>query len=341
MNWQAMEPLAAWAFRIAINALGVFLMTHGAIKDGAGMETFLGMATSAGATFWSWWVTTGHIQAAKFLQNVTQTATTAAAVEVAKHMQYTPAVATAATDAKATVAAAIEKAADPVLPRGVPLILLAVVAGMLLFPGAAMAQVKSLSQIQQDIDAANARLAAINKQISTAAGNAKQQVTAATTPTDPTAPLTCDFKMLTHMTPDNLVPTIKGCFAKGDAKIIDDFTKALASAKAFKGGLGDGDGINCLTPGLAIVQAGAITAEVPEVPAVLNADGSVKTPAVPKVEAEEPGLVTLYQKYREFTLAGGLTACQTWFNGPINATASAGIAGVGSAVAGAAILAPK
>ena len=103
MDWKAWEPLAAWAFRIVLNLVGAALVTHGIVSNGAGLETFLGMATSAGATFWSWWVTTGHLQAAKFLENVTQTATTAAAVEVAKHMQYTPAVATAATNAKTAV----------------------------------------------------------------------------------------------------------------------------------------------------------------------------------------------------------------------------------------------
>jgi hypothetical protein len=57
--------------------------------------------------------------------------------------------------------------------------------------------------------------------------------------------------------------------------------------------------------------------------------------------AQDPGPILLYQKYREFTLAGGLTACQTCFNGPINATAAVGVAGAGTIVAGAALLAPK
>jgi hypothetical protein len=141
MNWDAMKPMVSWVFRIAINAIGVFLMTHGTIKDGAGLETFLGMATSAGATFWSWWVTDGHIQAAKFLQNVTQTATTAAAVEVAKHMQYTPAVAVAASDAK-VVATALEPAVMLKDAAKAAIILVLLAAGALAFTGDAQAQTR-------------------------------------------------------------------------------------------------------------------------------------------------------------------------------------------------------
>lgn len=156
---------------------------------------------------------------------------------------------------------------------------------------------------------------------------------------DPSAPVACDFKMLTKLSPDNLVPTIKGCLSDVNVDLVNDTQRALDSAKAYVGptggAAGDGDGINCLTPGLAIFQAGV---QIPAVPAVLAADGTVTTPAVP---AKDPGPILLYQKYREFTLAGGLTACQTWFNGPINATAAAGIAGAGTALVGAALLAPK
>lgn len=190
--------------------------------------------------------------------------------------------------------------------------------------GSAMAQIqiKTPQQMINDLRAENATL--------------KQQVTTVVTPAPASdAPLACDFKMFTHFTPENLIPTLKGCFANGDAKIVKDATNALASAKAFKGNIGDGDGINCLTPGLEIIKAGAVIAYVP---AVMSTDGT--TVMTPEVPAQDPGLITLYQKYREFTLAGGLTACQTWFNGPINATAAAGAGGVATAI-GAAALLPK
>lgn len=146
------------------------------------------------------------------------------------------------------------------------------------------------------------------------------------------AALACTFQMLIHLTPENLLPTINSCVA---GKLVADTQRALDSATKFgTSGKGDADALNCLTPALAIFQAGV---QVPAVPAVTAADGTVTTPAVP---AQDPGPILLFQKYREFTLSGALTSCQSWFNGPINATVAAGIAGAGAAVAGAALLAP-
>lgn len=166
-----------------------------------------------------------------------------------------------------------------------------------------------------------------------AAAQAKAVITGQPAP-DSTTALPCDFKMLTKLTPDNLIPTMKACLSDVNSQLVNDTQRALDSAKVY-GGTGDGDGVNCLTPGLAIFKAGV---QVPAVPAVIAADGTVTTPAVP---AQDPGPILLYQKYREFTLSGALTSCQSWFNGPINATAAAGLAGAGTALAGAALLVPK
>lgn len=161
---------------------------------------------------------------------------------------------------------------------------------------------------------------------------AKAVVTGQPAPTPNTA-LPCTFQMLIKLTPENLLPTINSCIA---GKLVSDTQRALQSAQSYgSSGKGDGDAVNCLTPALAIFQAGV---EVPAIPAVMAADGTVTTPAVP---AQDPGPILLYQKYREFTLSGALTSCQSWFNGPINATIAAGIAGAGTAIAGAALIMPK
>lgn len=208
----------------------------------------------------------------------------------------------------------------PLAPVSKAIIILAVVLGSLFaLPGDARAQIKTPGQIQQDIDAALKRT------------NAK--VVNAVSPAAPATALPCTFQMLIHLTPENLLPTINSCIA---GKLVTDTQRALTSAQSYgTSGKGDADAVNCLTPALAIFQAGV---QVPAVPAVTAPDGTVTTPAVP---AQDPGPILLYQKYREFTLSGALTSCQSWFNGPINATIAAGIAGAGTAIAGAALIMPK
>jgi hypothetical protein len=110
MNWEAWKPLATLAFTTTLKFVGGALVAHGLATNGPGLEALGGAATTAAAAAWSWWVQDGHLQAAKFLKQVTQTATSAAAIEVAKRMQYTPTVAIAASDAKAAVTAS-----DPAL----------------------------------------------------------------------------------------------------------------------------------------------------------------------------------------------------------------------------------
>lgn len=193
-------------------------------------------------------------------------------------------------------------------------------------------------KIARDIDAAV-------KKLNT---GVQQQVAAVTTQkADPVAALPCmDIKMLVKLTPENLVPTMKACVQDLNNQLISDTSRALDSAKTYtttgsSAAIGDNDAVNCLTPALALFKAAAIVPAVVGVDAVLNTDGSVKVPAVAATPELDPGPVLLFQKYREFTLAGALTSCQAWFNGPINATTAAGVAGVGTAVAGAALLAPK
>lgn len=221
----------------------------------------------------------------------------------------------------------------------------------------AAAQLKTTGQIQRDIDAAKAKLDALNQQIGTKTQAMAQSAKQAVTPADPTTALPCmDISVLTKLTPQNLVPTIKGCEQDGIKQLVSDSSRALASAIAYVGpnggSPGDSDGIACHKPALALFQAALNipatpgSAAVDAVAAVLNPDGSIKTPAVTAAAAVAPtpeiipGPILLYQKFGEFVMAGGLTSCPTWFNKPINAVGAAGVAGVG-AVAGAALLAPK
>ena len=242
-------------------------------------------------------------------------------------------------------------------------IVLAVFVAVLLLPMGAQAQknvtFKTPEQIRQDIENTNAKIKAGLDQ--TNAG-VKAAVTGQS---DPKAALPCmDISVLFKLTPANLVPTMKGCMQDINNQLVSDTQRALDSAKAFTGSAtgttasGDQDAINCLSPALALFKAAAILPDVPaipakdavpEVPAVLNPDGSIKTPAIPAVPAVaavpaktdvDPGPFLLFQKYREFTIVGGLTSCQAWVNGPLNATAAAGIAGAAAVTGGAALLAP-
>lgn len=139
---------------------------------------------------------------------------------------------------------------------------------------------------------------------------------------------TCDFHIFTKLKPDNLIDVIKTCVNQQKMELVDNTQRALDSAKAFTPNP-DQDAINCLTPGLALFKAAL---PIPAVPATDT------TPAQPE---HEPGLILLFQKYREFVLAGALTSCQAWVNTPINATISAGIGAAGTAVGAAAIFVPK
>lgn len=100
MNWDAVKPLAVLIFTSLLKIVGGALMTHGVITNGAGLESFTGVAMTAGGAFWSWWVQSGHLQAAAYLKKLTDTATQAAAIEVAKRMPVSSASSTTVQNAK-------------------------------------------------------------------------------------------------------------------------------------------------------------------------------------------------------------------------------------------------
>jgi hypothetical protein len=120
-----------------------------------------------------------------------------------------------------------------------------------------------------------------------------------------TAAPTCDFNVFVILTPQNVVGTLQAC----GQILLTDSNAALASA----GKASDSIATACLTPGTALVQAAVGT---PEVPATATAP---VTPAV------LPGPILIFQKFREFVDAGGITNCKAWVNNTVSAATASGL----------------
>jgi hypothetical protein len=116
----------------------------------------------------------------------------------------------------------------------------------------------------------------------------------------------CDFNIFAALQPTNVVTTIQNCVSDASKPFLPDVQAALDSATTYK----DKPGIDCLTPALAIVQAAVGK------PAVTVPDGSVTTPG------QVPGVILIFQKFREFTLANGPAACKNWVQSTVNGTVS-------------------
>ena len=107
----------------------------------------------------------------------------------------------------------------------------------------------------------------------------------------------CDYNLFASLNAKNLGDQLRFCNA---TKLADDIKAALDSATAAN----DKPGIACLQPALAIVQAAVGT------PLPVAADAPAGTePAI-----KPPGLVLIFQKFREFVLSGGVPACKSWVN---------------------------
>lgn len=134
---------------------------------------------------------------------------------------------------------------------------------------------------------------------------------------DRDAPASCNFNLFTSLKADTLLAQIKTCvkdkFKNGEIVILNDTQAALDSATKF----GDQPGIACLKPGFEILKAGVGTPAVPAVPEIPATSTSPAIPAVPAIDAIDPGLILLFQKFREFELSGGPSACKTWVNSTI------------------------
>lgn len=121
-----------------------------------------------------------------------------------------------------------------------------------------------------------------------------------------TAGAACDFNIFALLNPQNVVTMIQNCVSDANKPFLPDVQAALDSATAAK----DKPGMDCLAPALAIVQAAVGT------PAVVAPDGTVTT------QAKMAGIILIFQKFREFTLANGPAACKNWVQSTINGAVS-------------------
>jgi hypothetical protein len=129
----------------------------------------------------------------------------------------------------------------------------------------------------------------------------------------------CDFNVFTALEAKNLLDQLKICIG---AQAVEDVTAALASATA----VNDGVGVNCLTPGLAMIKAAgdAANSSASVAPAPAPApppDPSVAAPPATSLPpVRNPKIILLFQKFREWGLAGGPAACKSWVLSTIKLT---------------------
>jgi hypothetical protein len=314
MNYDFLKPILAQAARDGLRTLGTALMSYGVIKDGAGLNAFIGAGMTLAGILWGWWTTSGQLQAEALLKKMTASHSTVEAVEKAQALP--------AADATAVNKAIVQN----VTTQKVAGVLLVAFALSFLMAGDARAQLKTPAQIQQDINNA------FKKQ------NAAAEKVINGTSTSPD--ISCDFKIFIGLSPTNFEAVIKKCLSDVNSTIVADTQRALDSANAYLPNP-DKDAVNCLGPGLAFLKAGV---QVQGKPAVDAVAATATTPAIPAqaaVPPQDPGLVLLFQKYREFVLSGALTSCQAWINTPINASIASGIGGAAALTGAAAILVPK
>jgi hypothetical protein len=142
-----------------------------------------------------------------------------------------------------------------------------------------------------------------------------QQASAVATKSDGTP--TCDFNIFALLNTQNVIQTLQAC----GAKLLTDSQAALASANTAN----DNIATACLTPGVALIQAGIGTPAVPAVEAVPATATTPTIAAVPAVAAQLPGPVLIFQKFREFLNAGGITNCKAWVNNTVTAATASGL----------------
>lgn len=106
-------------------------------------------------------------------------------------------------------------------------------------------------------------------------------------PGAPPAAPSCDFNFFADLRNETLKQLLDACAAK----LVTDSQAALDDATAEN----DTTAVNCLKPGTAILKA-----------AVPAKDASGNT--------TDPGLILLFQKFRDFVMAGGPSACKSWVN---------------------------
>ena len=107
MNWELFKPWLAQATRDGLRTLGTTLMTYGVIKDGAGLNAFVGAGMTLAGIVWGWWTTGGAQQMSGLLKKLTATATHSDAVKAAEVLPPSAAVDSAVKSA--SVASVVAK----------------------------------------------------------------------------------------------------------------------------------------------------------------------------------------------------------------------------------------
>jgi len=92
MNWELVKPWAAQIARDTLRTVGMGLAAHGVIKDGAGVESFIGAGMTLAGIFWGWFTTTGYLQIEGLLKKLTATRTAKDATIAAEVLPHAAAV---------------------------------------------------------------------------------------------------------------------------------------------------------------------------------------------------------------------------------------------------------
>lgn len=122
-------------------------------------------------------------------------------------------------------------------------------------------------------------------------------------PEQPVTNAPCDFNIFSSLQAKNLLDQVKICITQRGQ---DDVQAALDSATAAKDSLG----IQCLTPALAIVKAAANVSVAQSAAHADTTSATAVNPTTPNPQV--PGPILIFQKFREFVIAGGPTSCKSW-----------------------------
>src|SRR5579859_2899932 len=84
MNNDILKPILAQVARDGLRTIGTALMSYGVIKDGAGLNAFIGAGMTIAGILWGWWTTSGQLQVEALLKKMTATSTPANAIIAAQ-----------------------------------------------------------------------------------------------------------------------------------------------------------------------------------------------------------------------------------------------------------------
>lgn len=295
--------IASGFLRKAAIGISGALTTHGIAVSGSFTETFV--AAGIGLGVWAYSSYGDYVRVIVHSQlEVLKAKSLAQAAKLQAHNIAPPdAAAVAAASAKspdmATLSVEQVKAASATLPAAVA----GAVAALALFFLALTLATPALAQRADDLPrAAPSPRSAPGFKPVPLTGNLGNDLAAAKAQKESeeasTNPFPCDVSLFTKLTFGNVVNQIKNCVGDVGAGLAkpfaDDLRDSAASAKANN----DMTAVNCYTPALALAEAAQGT------PAAKDSDGKETTPARP------PGPILIFQKFREFVNAGGITSCK-------------------------------